>query len=467
MAARTEQQILDSFKESARQSDATVDVDKGPLYDLIGRPLSKTIEPLEVEVDRLNKIYSVEFALSATEEEGQAFLDNWGESAGLGTPSTVRIFFMTFNRPRTDQVITIAQGSLVGNFDQSLQYITLQQAEIRGDQADLFYNPSRRSYEIDVLCQAVAIGAQYALPAGRIISQVTRVEGIDAVENREAASQGEAAETLEQQILRVQEKFFGLAINTGNGSFTRIKRLAPTTILDVKTILSSDRELFKRIAYGPAKDYYVLSNQVATVPETYTAVGGETEIPIQTVPALSVSSVSVNSVAIANFTVRLDRSDETGGSARAQDKLVLAFPLLANDVVRYSVTYDSTVRFVQDSLDEVYLFNTDELTRRFKRIPIRIELTGRCLATYDPVQIETQVRSVIEAELTQNVWVENFFPNDILDSIKKQVLGITNIKLERFQRSTGFTSPVEVVSMKKTEIATYDSSFVSVLIRTV
>ena len=218
MAARTEAQILESFKESAKLSDPTVDVEKGPLYSLLGRPLSKTLQPLEEEVDRLNKIYSVEFAQSATAEEAQAFLDNWGEVAGSGTPSTVRVFFMVFNRPRVDQVIPTPQGTLVGNVDQSLQYITLEAGEIRGDQADLYFNPSRRTYEVSLLCQAVAIGPQYTLPAGRIISKVSLLPDIDGVENRERSSTGESAETRQQQIERVQQKFFGLAVNTGNGS---------------------------------------------------------------------------------------------------------------------------------------------------------------------------------------------------------------------------------------------------------
>jgi uncharacterized phage protein gp47/JayE len=244
MAARTADQIIQSFQDSAKLSDPTVDTSKGPMYSLIGNPLAQVLAPTEAEVARLEQIYSVEFALTANPDEAQAFLTNWGEAAGAGTPATVRVFFMTFTRPAAGVTIDIPVGTLVGNSDHSLQYITVEEGSIQGDFADTFFNASRRTYEVGVLCQAVAVGDQYDLPSGRIGSLVTNVPGIDAIENREDTTPGTAAETTVQQIQRVQEKFQGLAVNTANGSYTRIKRYAPTAIQDVKTILPSDRKLF-------------------------------------------------------------------------------------------------------------------------------------------------------------------------------------------------------------------------------
>jgi len=469
MAARTEEEILISFQESVQLSDPSADVKKGPLFSLIGRPLSQVLSPTEVEVDRLEKIYSAEFAKTANADEAQAFLTNWSEVAGNGTASTVQCYFMTFNRPRPDQTIPVPLGSLVGNVDQTLQYITVEAGVIRGDIADSYYNSQRRAYEIALNCVAVANGPAYELPAGRINSKVSSLPGIDGVENRVASSPGAAAETLEQQIDRVQEKFKGLAVNTPNGGYTRVRRYNPTAILDVKTILPSNRVLFQRRVYGPAIDYYILGTVFQTTNESYTSqLGGETEILLQNVPVSSINSVTINSVPIQNFALRSDTSAELRGSARAEDKLILAIPLLANDVVNINLTYNSIVRGVQqDIFTEQKLYNTDELAREFVNSPIRIEITGRALASYDPIDVENNVREVLQSLINQGIWVEKFFPNVFLQEIRRQVPGITNAQMNVFQRSTLANSDIETVVMEQNELAIYDASFVAVQIRNV
>lgn len=468
MAARTEAEILQSFKDSVKLSDETADTEKGPLFSLIGRPLSQVLAPVETEVSRLEQIYSSEFAKIANADEAQAFLTNWGEAAGTGTPATVRVFFMTFARPQAGQTIDVPIGSLVGNFDQTLQFITTEAGSIQGDFADTFFNAQRRTYEIGILCQAVANGDQYNLPSGRIINKVSNIPGIDAVENREDVTPGELAETTIQAIERVQQKFQGLAINTGNGSFTRIKRFAPTAILDVKTILPSDRKLFKRIVYTPAKDYYILGLVPKTNVQTFRARGGETRIPLSFVPAISINSVSVNKVPIQNFTLSFDSSVEFGGSAKAMDQCVLGFPLQANDVVSISVTYNSIIQDVQQQvLVQEQLFNTDELARQFNKVPLRIVMTGRALASYDPIVVQNNVLSEINALIPQGLWKESFFPKDFTDAVQQNVTGLTNLQLSTFQRSTRATSQLEIVLMDENEIATFDSNFVSVQIRNV
>lgn len=467
MAARTEQEILDSFKTSVQLSDATVDVEKGPLYSLVGRPLSQILAPVEAEVARLEQIYSSEFAKVATTDEAQAFLTNWGETAGAGSPATVRVFFMTFTRPRVDQIIEIPLGSLVSNYDQTLQYITVESGQIRGDIADSYYNAQRRSYEVGLLCQAVAVGSNYELPAGRINTKVSPVE-VDVVENREKCTPGSAAETIVQQIERVQQKFTGLAINTANGAYTRIKRFAPTAILDIKAIPASNRTLFRRLVYGPGLDYYILGNVPKTIIESYTAQGGETEIAITNVPAISINSVSINNVAITNYTLRADSSEQYGLSAKAQDILVLGFPLLSNDVVTFSVTYNSIIQEIQQQvLSETKLFNTDELARAFKPIPITIEVTGRALASYDPLSVQVAIKSAIENLIPTDSWQEYFYPSTFMEQIKQNVAGLSNLQLVTFQRSISANAKIEIVIMDQNEIAVYDSNYVNVQIRQV
>lgn len=468
MAARTADEILASFQASAALSDPSVDTAKGPLYSLVGKPFSEVLAPTETAVERLSQIYSSEFALIATDAEATAFLNNWGEALGAGAPATTTVYFMTFTRPKPGTVIPVDIGSLVGNSDQTLQYVTVEGGQINGDFADSYFNPNRRTYEIGLLCQAVANGAQYELPAGRITTKVSNLPGVDAIENRAQTTPGAAAETNVQGIQRVQQKFKGLAINTGNGSYSRVKSYSPTAILDVKTILSSNRNLFKRVVYGPAKDYYILGTVAKTVIQTYKAVGGEIEIPITNVPVISLNSVSINNTPISNFTLRQDLSPELGLSAKAQDKCILAFPLLPNDVVSMSVTYNSIIQDVQENvLNATQLFNTDELARHFFPIPLRISLTGRALASTDPLTVQNAVLAELDSLISLDVWTEAFYPNTVLQQIIQNVSSLSNPQMTKFQRSTLATANVEIVLMQENEIAVYDPTFVSVQIRNV
>ena len=468
MTARTSDEILLSFQDSAALSDPTADTTKGPLYSLVGRPLSQVLQPTEELADTLAQLYSTSFAQTATDEQALAFLTNWGESPGTGQASTTRVYFMKFTRPDINQTITIPVGTIVGNSDQTLQYITTESGVIDGANSNTYYNAARRSYEIALNVQAVAAGPSYDIPAGRINTKISQIDGIDAVENREAAAGGVAAETPQNQVTRVQQKLLGLAVNTAQGNITRIKSFNPAVVQDVKVVVSSDRELFRRISYTPASDYYILGAFPKTVTETYiSTVGGEKLIPLQNVPVYSINSVKINNVPISEFSLVSDTSFEFGGSAAAKDKLMLGTALLANDVVVISLSYNSLFQQIQNSVfADSKLFNTDELARSFFEIPISISIEGRSLPSYDPTAVKTDLLTDLQALIEPGVWQEQFFPDIIRQSLATSVPGLINPQIKMFKRSKNATSQIETVTLKDNEIAVYDANYVTVSIKT-
>jgi hypothetical protein len=468
MAARTQPEILQSFQDSVTLTDPTADTQKGPLYSLVGLPLSQVLAPVEEAVDTLEQTYSAAFVKTATDDQAQAFLTNWGESAGTGNPSTVLVYFLKFSRPLVSEVIDIPVGTLIGNADKTLQYITVEAGQIRGDQADSYYNAVRRSYEVALLCQAVANGPQYDLPIGLINTKVSQIAGIDAIENRERASGGIAAESISSQIDRVQNKFLGTAINTASGNESRIRNYNPALVLDVKAVLSSDKILFKRVSYTPAVDYYILGTQPVTVNESYTSLmGGETEITLKNVPSISINSVKINNVPITNFTLISDTSPEYGGSSKAQDKVLILPALMAGDVVVINNTYDSLFSKIQNEIfsAETKLYATDELARAFKEIPLNIEIQGKALPSYDPTVVANSVKEQLQTLLEPGYWQEMFQPNDVLQALKTAVPGLSSPVFLKFQRSTLATSNIETVVLNDNEIATYSSTHVVVTIK--
>lgn len=468
MAARSEEEILASFQDSLAISDPSADGQKGPFFDFTGRPLSKILPQTEADVARLSQIYSADFAAIGTADESQAFLTNWAEAAGTGSPSRVRVYFMKFSRPLVTETITIPVGSIVANSDQSLQYVTIESAQINGAFADTYFNAQRRTFEIAVNCIAIQNGPEYDLPSGRINTKVSQLTGIDAVENRSNAEGGVGAETTDAQITRVKEKFQGLAVNVPNGAYTRVRAYNPTLITDVRVILSTNRELFRRITYEPGSDYYIIGSLNETINQTYTSsVGGETEIALQYVPVASVNAVTLNNVAITGFVLNNDTTLATGGSVIAQDKLILSAPLIAGDVLIITMTYNSLLSQVQSNVFGITkLRKTNELARQFRSVPLNIEISGKALPSYSPSAVQDATLSRLQELITNNgVWLEQLLPDQILQDLRTNVPGLSSPKILKFQRSTLATDDIEEVFMKENERAIYDDARTVVTIR--
>jgi hypothetical protein len=466
MAARTPDQILASYQASVAVVNPSADTAKGPLYDLVGQPLAQVLSTTESSVDNLTQIYSVQFAEVATTSQAQAFLTNWGVAPGAGNPAAVPIYFMKFSRPNVNDVIPVAVGTIISNSDQSLQYITIESGTIVGTLADSYFNPQRRTYEIVLNCIAVAPGTQYNLPASRINTIVSQLPGIDAIENRVDAVDGEAAESPQQQVTRTQEKFVGTNLNSPEGNISRIKAFNPTLIQAVNVVPSSNRLLFKRVVFKPATDYYILGQKSLTLNETYRSIlGGETLIPLQHVPVLSINTVTLNGTPISNFTLVSDTTLASGGSPLAADKMLLASPLLANDVLIINLSYNS---LLSDILANVFgdteLFNTDELPRAFFKVPVVISMTGQALPSQDPNVVKSDVLSELQALIEPGTWQEEILPDEIITQLQTNVSGLSNPILQQFHRLTLSTSSIETAIFQESEIAQFNLTYISVSI---
>jgi Baseplate J-like protein len=466
MAARTPDQILAAYQQAVTQVNPGADGTKGPLYDLVGQPMAQVLSTTETAVNTLTQIYSVQFAQVATVAQAQAFLTNWGVTAGPGNNATVLIYFMKFSAPTINQTIPVAVGTVVSNSDQSLQYITIESGVIQGNLAASYFNPTRGTYEIAINCVAVAPGTQYNLPAGLVNTIVTSTPGIDAIENREDITDGLGAETIPQQITRTQNSFMGTNLNSYTGNQNRVQAYNPTLITAVNIVPSSNRLLFKRIAYQPAADYYVIGVSSLTVNQTYTSIsGGETLIPLQYVPTLSINSVTLNGTTINNFTLVSDTSLATGGSAIANDQMLLASPLLSGDVLIINLSYNSLLSNIQTNVfGQTELFNTNELARSFFNVPVVISMTGQALPSQDPNTVTANVLSELQSLIAPGVWQSEILPDQVVTQLQVNVPGLSNPVLQQFHRLTLATSAIETAVFNLTELAQYNTNYITVTI---
>jgi Baseplate J-like protein len=466
MAARTADQILAAYTMAVTQVNPGADGSKGPLYDLVGQPMAQVLATTEADVQTLTQIYSVQFAQVATPAQAQAFLTNWGVTAGPGNNATVLEYFMKFSAPTINQNIPVPVGSVVANSDQSLQFITVESGVIQGNLAASYFNATRGTYEIALNCVAVAPGTQYNLPSGLVNSIVSSIPGIDAVENRTDIDNGLGAETIPQQITRTQNSFMGTNLNSYTGNANRVQAYNPTLITAVNVVPSSNRLLFKRIAYQPAADYYVIGISSLTVNQTYTSIsGGEVLIPLEYVPALSINSVTLNGTTINNFVLVSDTSLATGGSAIADDQMLLASPLLPGDVLIINTSYNSLLSGIQTNVfGQTELFNTNELARSFFKVPVVISMTGQALPSQDPNVVTANVLAELQTLIEPGIWQSEILPDQVLTQLQVNVPGLSNPVLQQFHRLTYATSSIETAVFALNELAEYDTNYISVTI---
>lgn len=453
--ARTADQIENALAESIRNLDNSYDTVQGPVKDLFTVPISGVISRSEQEAEALRLLFSLQFADSATELEIRNALNNYGSRPNEGTKSSHNQHFLRFTRPKED--IVIPAGALVSNNTGNLVYKTLEAVTMIAAQADTYYNPARRAYEIVAKVEADGIGTEYALPANRIQTILTPIIGIDATENRVKSSQGLPSETTTQQAKRLETRLLGLNLNTQGGIPERIKEVMAGIVSLVQIITPAMPE-FKRVQVKPSIDVHVYGTSESIAVDTITAINGQTEIVLSKQPIVTITKVIANNTTPLSFVLVKDSSNETGNSVSSNDYLLLSQPLSAGDVVEVTYTYNKLLEDVKtlvfnDSSES--LFNTDYLIREFAKVSPLISLELKVLSSYSFDDVANSIRLYIESYLNRPVLIDRIAPNEFRQSIMDNISGIQSLRILKFRRDTGSLSSIETVVLNKSEITNY------------
>lgn len=460
--ARTPEQIEKDLAESINTSDPTWDTTQGPIKELFTVPMSGVIAESETIAENLRQLFSLNFENVATEEEVRQALNNFGSTPGIGTRSTHTQYFIRFTRPRED--VTIPVGTLVSNSTGVLIYRTTQSVTMLSTQADSYYNPTRRVYEIPVPVEAEGVGPEYELPAFRVNTLLTPINGIDSTENRIKSSKGLSSETTNQQAERLKTALLGLNINTQGGIRKKILDVFPNQVQLVEVITPSDPE-FQRVLYRPSIDIYVLGEVTETQIETITAIPGQTEIVPNFQPVNSVESVVVNNTTPVGFTLVKDESNETRSSSSSTDYILLDTPLSNGDQVTYQYTYNSLLSQIKelvfnDSADSI--FRVDYLIRTFQYVTPLITFDVKVLSSYSFEEVSLNIRSRLSEILNSTIKKDRLSANEVREDIISNVSGIQNLRVGRFRRDFNSFSNVELIVLRLNEITRYNESSVEI-----
>jgi hypothetical protein len=455
------------MQTSVESSDPTIESRSGPVYNIMLQPVSNEVSRIEAEQERINALYSLQFQEVATTAETDALATNFGIQRAPGTKATAVVYFFRFTRSASPAVVR--RGSLVSNLDGTLQYIVQEDAVIGSENAEAFYNASRRTYEVAVNVEAVSPGSQYNVPASRINTLVTANTDFDGIENRAPATGGSEEETQAQEVTRIRQRFAGLNTGSVNGISYIASNSYPEYVKDV-AIVQPSNTLFERTPTTPAIDVYIAGSNLETVRQNYVGLGGETQISILSPPAVVSSLVlTVNGVADTGAAIVSD-TGIYGGSVRAQDTILLSSALSAGDVVAFSYSFDRLVLDVQDeyepsSVGDSLLFGTDILVYTAEEAPITVQMSIRIASSFDVPRTTDQVQTVIIAYVEQYAFGITLFPEQLRETILSTVQGVTSLNLEQFRRTDRSLRSIEVIEIDDNEISLLDDESFQLTVR--
>lgn len=461
--AKSAEEIKKELEDSVLQSNNTLDISQGPIPDVMIKPQSGQLANASTDAESLRQLFTLQFEASATDEEIKNALANYGSTPGAGKKATHIQHFLRFTKPVID--ISVPSGTLVSNSGGDMVYRVVNGGTIVAASANLFFNSTRKAYELGLLVEAVGIGEKYNIPANRVISLMTPVSGIDSTENRAKSEGGLEVESRDSQTARLKNSLLGINLGAPGGLKDLITNEMPENVSDVAIIQPFEREFYRETT-GPALDIYVIGTSLDIYTQSYVAAGGETLLPLTKKPATEIYSLTVNSVSVS-YSLIVDASLETGYSLQSNDVVMLDTPLVAFDVVNIEYGYNKLLENVNNTVfssGDGFLFNTDILIRSpFKIAPV---LVGeiQALPSYSVTEVEQNTLTYFTKLFNFTVFTEILYPEVVRQNVLTQVSGVQSFKLREFRRSSGSFSLVEPLRYARNEVSTFSVNYYKITV---
>jgi len=451
MVLRTRSEIANSIKTSLTNASPQlrIDVNKGPFFYLSVEAISQPLANASADTERVALLSTLQFPSIATDAEALALARAFALPLGTGGFAQGLAYVYTTRRPQGSEVFTVFEGDTFSTANTGGQvFEALESRSLTAANAEAFYNPSTRRYEIPVLVQAVSAGTN-----GNIAARSLRVisggsPDYDGVTNLTAFSGGTAAETVSNLYSRTQQRLQGLDNFSRGGLLARVQNVDTDRVLASALTYSTEYPfLFYRLPDDQAIDVWVLNNpQSILTTQTFEAEAGQTQFPLANGPVLSLNNVFVNGSPVSATLVQ-DTSLETGRSTREQSYVSITPAASLNDIVDITYTYDNVLNAIQAELDGYLqadtgaLFSTDVLVRYSKSEPVVVEVTGTVLGTFDPTLVEAEVATVVGNYIGNGLNDSPILggsrsPAELRDAIRSQVPGISGLNIPVFSRKS-------------------------------
>jgi len=454
--ARSASDVRKSIIKNIQDTDPSVEVAVGPIYDASIVPLSSEIAYAEERVDKVEIFFSTSTLSVATEEDIDAYATNFTISEASGLKATGLAYFIAFRKPAAGEELIIPEGTLVSDRSGNLIYQVTRQVSLDGDNSSSYFNVTKGWYEIATEIEAINPGEDYNIKSDRIKNLLDSIPGIDAVENRSDIEGGTSKEDKEKKFSRIQNAFEGLDSGSISGLKSITEDYKPEVISDVVVVTATDRVLFKRLVSQLALDLYVIGVVEKTISEENFDITETTNsITFLNQPVISVISVSKNDVLLDSSEYQLEKDTEVfSESTRSTDKLVFTTDLVAGDLITVTYTYNDLLPDLQNNLygeEENRLFEVDMLIRSCPERYFDIQARLSIASSSDRDTVVSDTTSELIELIETGVAGGTFSPEIIKDNLVENVTGLTNLIFDRFTTTTGSVLDIETITLEKNE----------------
>lgn len=242
-----EQMVESYITNTIRENHPEIDSTPGSvLYDMMISPLISVLTPFietinkyELSTDLVNAPYMTEDELDKVGENNYFIKRNAGSKA-VGTVS----FSVTEILPGNDFKIPI--GTIVATSD-GVRYRTTVDYSISSAEALVYYNNTTFLYELPVAAEAVDIGSEYNVEAGRIVIIETLFDSkCVGVTNNTAFTGGKEKESNESYVARIKDFYTNNFLGTISGYENIVKNNFPE-VKDIRVVGFRDKFMHRDV----------------------------------------------------------------------------------------------------------------------------------------------------------------------------------------------------------------------------
>lgn len=460
MARRTVAEIEASAKAAiiAASPQVRPDVERGPFYALAIKSVAAPLADASSRVERLALISTMQFPSVVTKDEAIATARAFGETLGGATYARGLAFAFTGRAPTGGETFTVNEGDIfLTGAATGPVFEAVETRSLTAANADAYFNPTFRRYELPVRVQALAAGVAGNI-APRTIRAVTAPDGpFDGATNSTRFYGGAESNSIETMYRNVQAKFSGLDMFSRGGLPSRLLKVDAERIQEIDMTYASEYpNLFYRLPDGQCIDIWVSSSvRDESASETFSAGAGQVAFPLSRAPVLYLTAVAVNGVP-ASATLVLDDSAGYGRSARESSIVNLSVPASAGDLVDITYGYDGLIADLQSDLQGFVndpttggIYGVDALVRYKRDLPVVAGITGTVLGTFDPTSVEQEVIDAATDYLVSGDTERGVRRAGVLrDILEDTVPGIASLRINLFCRASVGTL-VEAISVPR------------------
>jgi hypothetical protein len=456
-SARSLDSIVQGIKESSGEVNPAADIRKGPLAVAVWA-ISNELARTEEFVQYLLNLYQYENPELIEEDDLYNIAANYGKDPNAGRATQTVVHFYMLSRPEPGKVYPIPVGSSCSTEDGRFVYSSLNFGQIDGNYADSYYNSTDQWYEIPILVEARNVGSEYDLPPETITRVLDVLEDYDGCINKsDVTRQGSDPVDPIRLINNLQNTLQGVGTDLGGKIIDVIQDIDPTGFSDIAFVPSSDFERFKRnkILQGRlGYDVYVITEVTQQRFQEGTARGGETRIPLDRGPVLSVEYVNVNGSPVA-FSFNPETSPALANSPEGTYEVVLSDPLLPLQSYQISYLYYSFCWEANNALSgREAPFQTETLVRIPENREVYIAGEAIVSSSGDREQVLSDLQTFTERylanpespELVGRTFVAVLDPGAYVRNAVSSVTNLSDIKLTGFVRLDDARLPIELIT---------------------